>query len=185
MMNASVYWVRHKDHTNIFVDGYVGVSKNPKTRWEQHKSNLQKLKHENLHFQSAFLKYGIENLIFEIVCFANEKYCYQVENKLRSKLNVGWNIAIGGEKPPVSKFRGEDYKSPLKGKNRNTPWLVGKKLTKEQKLKLKEIKNKKIKYKNTIFNSFQDLAKHLNLKYSTLTNRIYRNSEKWGYEVIK
>ena len=41
-----------------------------------------------------------------------------------------------------------------------------------------------IKYQDIIYNSFEDLAKHLNIKYSTLTNRIYRNAGKYGYEII-
>jgi len=34
-------------------------------------------------------------------------------------------------------------------------------------------------------NSFEDLASYLGIKYSTLTNRIYRNAAKYGYEVLK
>jgi hypothetical protein len=32
---------------------------------------------------------------------------------------------IGGGKPPVSKYRGKDYVSPLKGISRPTPWMFG------------------------------------------------------------
>jgi hypothetical protein len=47
-------------------------------------------------------------------------------------------------------------------------------------------KNTKARFEqHIIYNSFEDLAIHLGIKYSTLTNRIYRNAVKYGYEVIK
>lgn len=181
---ASVYWIKHKDHTDIFSEGYVGVSKNAKRRWYQHKSNVKNNKHENNHLYYAILKHGMDSIVLETILTASEQYCYEIENKLRNKENIGWNLAKGGSKPPVSKPRGENYKSPLKGKKRPTPWMIGRKLSEKQKEVLSKIKMKKIEYQNVIFNSFDDLAKHLNIKYSTLTNRIYRNPDKWGYKVI-
>ena len=50
-----------------------------------------------------------------------------MEQKLRPTEGIGWNLAVGGCKPPVTKSRGPDYVSPLKGVSRPTPWLVGKK----------------------------------------------------------
>ena len=56
---------------------------------------------------------------------ASEEYCYATEKLLRKKESIGWNLNIGGTKPPISKFRGENYVSPLKNKPRPTPWLIG------------------------------------------------------------
>ena len=61
----------------------------------------------------------------EVVLVADEDYCYQVESKLRSAEQIGWNIAKGGTKPPVTKYRGDDYVSPLKGVPKETPWMFG------------------------------------------------------------
>jgi translation initiation factor IF-2 len=48
-----------------------------------------------------------------------------------------------------------------------------------------EARKVKVKYQNVVYDSFEDLAAHLGIKYSTLTNRIYRNAVKYGYEVLK
>jgi predicted GIY-YIG superfamily endonuclease len=185
MSTASVYWIRLKEHSNIFCDGYVGVTKNTKRRWNQHVSAAKLNKHENEHLNFAILKYGWDNLIKEVVLVAEESYCYKIEGKIREKEQIGWNINSGGNKPPVAKHRGQNYVSPLKGKPRATPWLIGKILSKEQREQISKNRKIKVKYQNVVYQSLEDLAKHLNVKYSTLTNRIYRNAKKWGYEVLK
>ena len=126
-MNTQVYWIRANHHADITSDGYIGVSKNAKKRWVSgHKLAHQRNKHDNLKFSNAISKYGWNNLIKTIIVIGNKNYCYDIEEKLRPRSNIGWNIAIGGGKPPVSKFRGESYVSPLRGVSRPTPWLVGK-----------------------------------------------------------
>lgn len=87
-MSTSIYWIHHKDHTDVFSRGYIGVSKNTEARFKRHG-------------------------------------------------------------------------------------------------KYSEARKVKVKYQEITYNSFEDLAKHLNIKYSTLTNRIYRNAAKYGYEVLK
>ena len=95
-MNASaVYWIRHKDHTDMFTQGYVGVSVDHRQRWNRHRREAQ-----NKHLWNAIKKYGWENLEKEIVLYAKEDYCLTIEKKLRPVNNVGWNITIGGGKPP-------------------------------------------------------------------------------------
>ena len=126
MRTASVYWIHHKNHTDMFSDGYIGVSMDYEKRWAAHEYQSIKGVHENQHFAAAITKYGWENLIKEIIVIAEESYCYNIENKLRNKERIGWNIAVGGSKPPISKPRGHEYVSPLKGKNRETPWMEGK-----------------------------------------------------------
>jgi hypothetical protein len=76
---------------------------------------------------NAINKYGWDNLLKEILIVGSEEYCYDLESKIRSSEKIGWNIAAGGHKPPISKSRGPDYVSPLKGVPRPTPWLIGKK----------------------------------------------------------
>lgn len=126
-MLTSVYWIRHKDHDDIFSQGYVGVSKNHEVRWKQHKSKINKKVHDNAHFAAAVEKYGWDALVKEVVVFAEKDYCYEIENKLRPKEQTGWNIAPGGNKPPTTKPHGKDYISPLKGVSRDTPWMLGRK----------------------------------------------------------
>ena len=120
-----IYWIRASHHANIMVDGYIGVSKKPKSRWYWHSWRAKSKKHDNIKLSRAIEKYGWKNLIKEIILIGNEDYCYEMEIKLRPDEQIGWNINKGGSKPPVSKSRGADYVSPLKGKSRPTPWLVG------------------------------------------------------------
>jgi hypothetical protein len=179
-MKSSVYWVRHKDHTDMFSQGYIGVSKNTEARWLRHSKYS-----ENQHLKNAIQKYGWDNLVKEVILISNTKYCYDIEAKLRPAKQIGWNIAEGGMKPPVTQSRGDNYISPLKGIPKPTPWLIGRQHSEETRKKLSERRNIKVKFENVVYNSFESLAEHLGIKYSTLTNRIYRNAEKYGYKVLK
>lgn len=178
-MKYSVYWIHHPNHTNIFKEGYVGVSNNPENRWVRHwKYN------GNKHLQRVIKKYGWDKLIKKVILIGEKKYCFNVETKLRPLKQIGWNIAEGGAKPPISQPRGPNYVSPLKGKSRLTPWMVNRKLSDKARQLISEQRKVKVKYQNIIYNSFEELANFLNIKYSTLTNRIYRNAKKYGYEVL-
>jgi hypothetical protein len=178
-MSYSVYWIHLSEHTNMFSQGYIGVSNNPKNRWHRHwKYN------GNEHLKNAIKKYGWNALIKKIIVVGEKDYCFDLETKIRPNRQIGWNIAEGGAKPPTTQYRGDNYTSPLKGIKRPTPWNTGRIKTPEEIKKLSDSKKVKVKYQNVIYNSFEDLAKYLNIKYSTLTNRIYRNAKKYGYEVL-
>lgn len=126
-MSTEVYWIRAPHHSDMTSEGYVGVSKNSKKRWLYgHSWAHRKGRHENPHLVNAITKYGWNNLIKTILVVADENYCYDLERKLRPTDNIGWNLVIGGGKPPVNKYRGDNYVSPLKGVPRPTPWLIGK-----------------------------------------------------------
>lgn len=99
---STVYWIRNKDHTDIFSQGYVGVSKNLQKRLVNHKESFMRFlegkekRQKILHH--AMKKYGIENLIVEVICIGSQDYVLDVENKLRPRGSTGWNIAPGGGK---------------------------------------------------------------------------------------
>lgn len=117
-------------HININKDlktGYIGISKNPEIRFEQHHWQRSKT---NQHLQNAFKKYKdlivcdilISNIDKEFACF--------IEEELRPTPNIGWNIAKGGGIPPSpkGKIRSKEYcdniskaklgdKNPMYGKN--------------------------------------------------------------------
>lgn len=110
----------------MFSEGYIGVSNNANHRWEYgHNWAVKNNRHENPRLMNAIKKHGWNNLVKKVVLIADSDYCYNIEQKLRPSEEIGWNLAIGGGKPPVSKFRGEDYVSPLKGVSRSTPWMIG------------------------------------------------------------
>jgi group I intron endonuclease len=131
----NLYWIHHKDHTDIFSQGYVGVSNNVKKRWYDHKTYT-----ENAHLKYSVEKYGWDNLVKEIVLIADNDYCLDIENKLRPNDKIGWNIVMGGGKPPSAlgkKFvRSEKYKEKQRLAHiGRKSWNAGIKLTAEQKIK--------------------------------------------------
>lgn len=95
---ASIYWIRLPEHIDLLSEGYIGVSNNVDYRLNQHKSFAT-----NAHLVNAIKKYGWDNLIKEVILIADETYCLMMEKIFRAKENIGWNIAIGGGKPPVYK----------------------------------------------------------------------------------
>ena len=97
MTPHSVYWIHHPDHTDMFSQGYIGVSVNAKKRWGDHRRHQ-----ENKHFSNAVKLYGWDILIKKQVLISDEKYCLMIEEKLRPEKGIGWNIAKGGGKPPVN-----------------------------------------------------------------------------------
>jgi len=94
MQYCSVYWIRHKDHTDAYSQGYVGISVNVVQRWREHKT-----KDTNPHIGNAIKKYGWDNLIKEVIFSGTLEACLKLENMLRPKIHIGWNISIGGDRP--------------------------------------------------------------------------------------
>ncbi len=127
MTACSLYWIRAPHHSNFMEEGYIGVARNVNRRWKYGHHWAQKRKrHDNPKLSNAIAKYGWDNLVKEVLVVASEEYCYDLEAKIRSRVEIGWNLVVGGQKPPVSKPRGPGYVSPLKGVSRPTPWLIGK-----------------------------------------------------------
>lgn len=110
-MSTVLYWIRCKDHNDMFSQGYVGVSKNPVKRWAAHAKRK-----DNLHLLNAVNLYGWNNLVKEIILVAEEQYCYEMEQKLRGTKGIGWNVAEGGNIPPSNqgKIR-PDHTAFMKG----------------------------------------------------------------------
>ena len=109
MAPHSVYWIHHPTHTDMFSQGYVGVSVNAERRFKQHLDNKN-----NLHLVNAIQKYGWGNLIKKQILIAEKDYCYGIEGKLRPAGNMGWNIAVGGGVPPTPlKIHGEGMRKKM------------------------------------------------------------------------
>ena len=98
---AIVYWIRRQEHTDIFTQGYVGVSsRSLEDRIAEH-VKVSKENHKKVYaVHKAIKSIGIENLIYSVVLVAEEDYCYEVELKLRPMKRIGWNLSEGGNKPP-------------------------------------------------------------------------------------
>jgi hypothetical protein len=96
---TAVYWIHAVSHTDIFSQGYVGVSKNPELRWSQHFKRTG-----NRHLKHAIAKHGWDNLVKKVVVIGDQNYCLDIEKKLRPTVEIGWNLVDGGGKPPENKW---------------------------------------------------------------------------------
>ena len=104
---SCVYWIRRPEHTDILSQGYIGISKRFERRLQEHLMFSQ-----NRYLRNAINKYGWDNLIKEKVLIAKEDYCLEIESRLRPADKIGWNLTMGGSRPPI------------------TRWSLGKKLSK-------------------------------------------------------
>jgi hypothetical protein len=66
-------------------------------RFVQHSQSKQ-----NRHLRFAIGKYGWDSLVKKQVLIADEDYCLDIERKLRPTHGIGWNLVMGGGKPPPS-----------------------------------------------------------------------------------
>lgn len=110
---SSVYWIHHPEHTDMFSQGYIGVSKDAIKRCKHHGKQPG-----NIHLANAIKKYGWDTLIKEVILIADNAYCLMIEQKLRSVDALGWNIIKGGGMPPLNR------------------WNLGKHLSEETKAKI-------------------------------------------------
>lgn len=123
-MTMTVYWIHHPKHTDMFTQGYIGITTRFARRMFEHKALTT-----NKYLSNAIKKYGWDNLIKEVLLIADKEYCVDVETKLRSNDAIGWNLVKGGGIPPVNRWN--------KGtKGLMTSWLKGKKLPDEIKKKV-------------------------------------------------
>lgn len=72
-----VYWLYKEATDSVFTDGYVGVTKNEKVRFAQHRKRFGEFK-------------------FEILFSGTKEQCLAVEFQLRPVPGIGWNRACGG-----------------------------------------------------------------------------------------
>lgn len=180
----SVYWIHSKDHTDIFRDGYIGVSNNTEKRFTKHKTHAKTGKHINPLFSNAVNKHGWDNLIKEVVLIAEKQYCLEIEAKLRPNKEIGWNLATGGGMPNV-KFGQENpmcnpeiaakTSASKKGiATRGYGWHhsneTKQKISKAKKSKAKV--GKKVFVKGTQFISLTSAAKHFGIHIKTLKKRL-------------
>lgn len=96
---AEVYWIHLPEHTDMFSEGYIGVTRHDvKHRFTQHVQEANRREYAKWHFTRAIKKYG-QSLVAETLVVAEEEYCYELELKLRPQNFIGWNMAAGGQRP--------------------------------------------------------------------------------------
>lgn len=80
--------------TDIFTQGYVGISTRPDYRFYQHKQNAKAGKIYNKAFLKALKN---DSAIQDIILIGSVRYCKEIEQKLRPNNYIGWNVAVGGD----------------------------------------------------------------------------------------
>jgi len=125
----SVYWIRHTNHKDPYLEGYIGLTNNYERRIKEHFS----IKYDNI-LTKAIKKYN-NDLVHEILyCDLSEDEAKKIEKKYRPKMRIGWNIMSGGNIPPNNKGKKRpDMSKRMIGKNNP---FYGKKHSDEYKRKV-------------------------------------------------
>ena len=177
-----LYWIRLESHSDIAVDGYVGVTFNFDQRMNEHLKFTSKL---DSHFGNAISKYGWDNMIKEVIFEGSSEDCYAKEKELRPKFQIGWNEAIGGLGGDRSVFI--DYK-----RRKNQGWtyerngeknpFYGKEHSHESIKKMSKSKCKNIiTTPDGIFYGFREVARFY--KINKITAQKWASKKKdWSYE---
>lgn len=89
-----VYWIHTPQHTDMFNEGYIGITNQRVTdRWSDHKRHAKQYDH--LPIYRAIRK---SELIFEVIVVGQTReYCQQIEAALRPTERIGYNLQRGGD----------------------------------------------------------------------------------------
>lgn len=117
--------------TDMFSEGYIGIStRSAKIRFANHKSASKEQSKSHLPIYRAFAKYGIDNLVMQVLVVGSEEYITNLEIQLRPKEGIGWNCAMGGQDTGKGRTQTEEEKEKRASKIR------GQKRTDETKRKM-------------------------------------------------
>ena len=200
-----VYWIHHSLHTDIAIDGYVGIATNFEQRMFAHKSCAKTGKDGSLY--KAIRKYGFESLVKEIILIADEKYCLEIERKLRPVPRIGWNIAVGGEsygahlkgvkqspehisnrrKALIGRVSGmKGKKMPKESMEKTMQFVRGVPKTDECKKKLALSKNKPLMVNGIVYASWKEASKQTGIPAGSISYLLKNKpaKSKWvGYDL--
>jgi hypothetical protein len=197
MITHYLYWYRLPEHTCKNTQGYVGITKNVEQRKLQHKyqSNESNLTYIDSPFYRAVNRYGgLDALIFEILAEGTFEEICALENSYRPNLNIGWNIAVGGEHPgSVSIFKGVTDRWTQEQKDNIGKHHKGKKLSEQhiQSLREKNRANRSTGTEITLyhkddpdtlhtFHSLSEAARQLELPLSRIKSKHLRKYSSYG-----
>ena len=95
-----LYWIKADHHTDFTTEGYIGVTKQPQARFKAHTTNT------NLRVGSQLVRehineYGLDSVSMEILeSFEDGESAKASEKSLRPRMNIGWNVNVGGGANP-------------------------------------------------------------------------------------
>lgn len=145
---CEVYWIRRYGHSDIFSEGYVGITtKGIKHRYSIH---LKDSKKSTYPVHKAMQKY--DDVVISVVVIGSVEYCLDIENRLRSAPRIGWNIAVGGSKTMLGYKMSDESRLKISLNNgsrsrvyseedrlKTSLMFSGKKHTEESRKKMREI----------------------------------------------
>lgn len=174
----SVYWIKYKNHTDPYKEGYIGISKDPLNRFKEHKNSKDNNKVKGAIKNGANIEIICDNL------YLNE--ALDMEKNYRPDELIGWNFCEGGQIPPTKKgHKYKEGKQILKGNNRTIKQKeASKNHSKSMKGNIPWNKGKSgfvgpIKpciYKGIEFNSRTEAANHFGVSVSAVTLWIKKHS---------
>jgi hypothetical protein len=95
---AVLYWLHLKEHTDVFTQGYVGVTTRLiEVRFKEHCGRFNNSYNPYNPLHLAFAQHGIENIVKTRLCVADVSQIYKIEELFRPFEYMGWNSAQGGK----------------------------------------------------------------------------------------
>jgi hypothetical protein len=95
---AAVYWLHLKDHTDVFTQGYIGVTTRLiDIRFKEHCSKFSSSYNPYNPLHLAFAQYGLDAIVRTRLCVCAVGKAYEIEKVLRPFEYMGWNTAEGGK----------------------------------------------------------------------------------------
>lgn len=97
---SGIYQIRNTVNGKVYVGSAIKILK----RWREHKTSLRKGVHHSKHLQKAWVKYGEECFVFEVIEFIEPYLFYEVfaerelfwqNNRKVDNPDYGYNMVIG------------------------------------------------------------------------------------------
>ena len=160
MKTCFVYWIHLPEHTDIFTQGYVGITTTSvEKRFQQHRYQARK---GGIHLINKVVRKYEERLVVDTILISTLDYCLDVEFKLRPEPYIGWNSSVGG-----THLGKTDYSTPdevrkkisesVKKTHQERPWIaeaarqrrLGNKADETTKLKMRKAHADKSPWENS------------------------------------
>lgn len=135
-MPTGIYKITNISNNKI----YIGSSVDMLTRWSQHKYYFRNEKHQNIHLQRAYNKYGEQSFVFEIL-----ENCEPDKLIEREQVWIDWLKPQYNKRKDASSNLGIKYSEETKIKM--SAWQTGRKMSDEARANMSKGQRRKSKWK--------------------------------------